>query len=133
MTKLTQCNKLNINSYVLSVKNLTEEEMLKEFDESNYCKGFQCQFCSGFREINSDFGICWLKNSEFKNRIIQEHFSCKKFEFEKNDEYDLDSINIDHNIYKKLIEKEKQLKEKGNKTKLKTITEQVILKGLPYI
>lgn len=72
-------------SYVLPVKVFTQEEEQEEFSESNYNKGLQCLHCDAFKEIDSDFGVCWRKDSIFKNRVVFEHFSCKKYKSLKDE------------------------------------------------
>jgi hypothetical protein len=72
-------------SYVLPVKVFTEEELQEEFSESNYNKGLQCLHCDAFKEIDSDHGVCWRKDSIFKNRVVFEHFSCKKYKSLKDE------------------------------------------------
>ncbi len=118
-----------MTSYVLPVKNLTDEEINSEFDEDKYEKGFQCEFCKGYRKINSDYGICWNKDSIIKNRIVFEHFACKKFEFKKDLEYDGEYLYVDYKVFRKIIDKEKELKD-GKKMKFNKIVEQAILEGL---
>lgn len=77
--------KFKIDTYVLPVKSLTEEEIENEYDETSYYAGKQCGSCKGYRELDSDYGTCFKKESIFKNRLVFEHFACKKFEFMKGD------------------------------------------------
>jgi len=83
-------------SYVLPIKVFTQEEEQEEFSESNYSNGLQCLHCDAFKEIDSDHGVCWRKDSIFKNRVVFEHFSCKKYKHVED--------NVARRIAKRTIE-----------------------------
>ncbi len=86
-----------INTYVLPVKNLTEEDIEKEFSQELYERGSQCGSCKGYRAINEDYGVCFLKDSILKYRTVFEHFTCKKWVYKR-------SKNVDNRKLKSLLE-----------------------------
>lgn len=70
---------INIKAYVLPIKCITDEDIAREFNESNYDRGFQCLCCKGYQRLDSDYGVCFGKDSILKNRVIFEHFTCSKY------------------------------------------------------